>query len=197
MPERQQAVSRSSLPRAGQKTSAIPEKQQTRLGLYVTAPQAYELQMTQPRHTSIIDVRTPEEYLFVGHVETARNLPLVFLTYQWDTQRNEPLTEPNPNFVPRVMSLYSRTDTLLLMCRSGERSARAVDALADAGFENVHNVLDGMEGGLVDDPHSAYHGKRMKNGWKNAGLPWTYDLDAHLTWSTDRPGELQGEAPRV
>lgn len=34
-----------------------------------------------------------------------------------------------------------------------------------------------MEGDLVDDPGSAYHGKRMRNGWKNAGLPWTYDLD--------------------
>jgi hypothetical protein len=30
---------------------------------------------------------------------------------------------------------------------------------------------------LVDDPDSVYHGKRLKNGWKNSGLPWTYDLD--------------------
>jgi hypothetical protein len=34
-----------------------------------------------------------------------------------------------------------------------------------------------MEGDLVDDPQSVFHGKRMKNGWKNSGLPWTYDLD--------------------
>jgi len=31
------------------------------------------------------------------------------------------------------------------------------------------------------DPESAYHGKRMRNGWKNAGLPWIYDPDPELT----------------
>jgi hypothetical protein len=34
-----------------------------------------------------------------------------------------------------------------------------------------------MEGDLVDDPPSVFHGKRMKNGWKNSDLPWTYDLE--------------------
>ena len=35
----------------------------------------------------------------------------------------------------------------------------------------------------VDDPDSAYHGKRMKNGWKNSGVPWTYDCDPALLWT--------------
>ena len=34
-----------------------------------------------------------------------------------------------------------------------------------------------MEGGRVSDPESVFDGLRMKNGWKNSGLPWTYDLD--------------------
>jgi hypothetical protein len=38
-------------------------------------------------------------------------------------------------------------------------------------------IIDGMEGDMVDDPDSVFHGKRMKNGWKNSGLPWNYDLD--------------------
>ena len=53
----------------------------------------------------------------------------------------------------------------------------AINLLAAAGFTNAYNILDGMEGGRVDDPDSVFDGMRMKNGWKNSGLPWTYDLD--------------------
>ena len=31
-----------------------------------------------PERVHILDVRTFEEYIFVGHVETAKNIPLVF-----------------------------------------------------------------------------------------------------------------------
>jgi hypothetical protein len=50
----------------------------------------------------------------------------------------------------------------------------AVNQLAEAGFKRVFNITDGMEGDLVDDPDSVYRGQRMKNGWKNSRLPWTY-----------------------
>ena len=53
----------------------------------------------------------------------------------------------------------------------------AINALAAAGFTNAY-ILDGMEGSRVNDPDSVFHGMRLKNGWKPAGLPWTYDLDA-------------------
>ncbi len=62
------------------------------------------------------------------------------------------------------------------MCRSGGRSAMAVNLLAKAGFTNVYNIIDGMEGDTVDDPASVFQGQRLKNGWKNSGSPWTYDL---------------------
>ncbi len=68
------------------------------------------------------------------------------------------------------------TDTVLLMCRSGDRSAKAVDMLAAAGFKNVYTVTDGFEGDKVKDPESVFHGKRMRNGWKNSA-PWVYDID--------------------
>ena len=53
----------------------------------------------------------------------------------------------------------------------------AVNQLAAAGFTNAFNITDGMEGSKVEDPENVYFGKRMKNGWKNAGMPWTYTLD--------------------
>ena len=60
------------------------------------------------------------------------------------------------------------------MCRSGGRSAIAVNLLAQAGFRNVWNIVDGMEGDTVDDVESIFHGQRVKNGWKNSRAPWTY-----------------------
>jgi rhodanese-related sulfurtransferase len=68
----------------------------------------------------------------------------------------------------------------------GGRSAQAVNALAKAGFKRVFNIIDGMEGDLVSDPASAHHGKRMKNGWKNSGLPWTYEVNPDLLWTSTR-----------
>jgi len=164
----------------------IPKGKQTVLGLYVTAQEAYEMWKAEPERVKVLDVRTPEEYLFVGHAEMARNIPLCFVKYQWNADKNEPVMEPNPDFISIAKSLFNDTDTLLLTCRSGGRSALAVNALAKAGFENVYNIIDGMEGDKVNDPGSVYHGKRMKNGWKNSGSPWTYDVNPDLIWISTR-----------
>ena len=45
----------------------LPKMKQTALGLYVTALQAYEMWKTSPDKVKVIDVRTPEEFAFVGH----------------------------------------------------------------------------------------------------------------------------------
>jgi hypothetical protein len=49
-----------------------------------------------------------------------------------------------------------------------------------------------MEGGQVKDPDSVFHGMRMKNGWKNSGLPWTYEIDRdRMTLPARESNELQ------
>ena len=68
------------------------------------------------------------------------------------------------------------------MCRSGGRSAFAVNMLSKAGFKNVYNIIDGFEGDKVKNPNSYFNGKRLVNGWKNSGAPWTYDLDPKLMY---------------
>jgi rhodanese-related sulfurtransferase len=149
--------------------------------MYVTAGEAYEMWRANPDRVHIIDVRTPEEYVFVGHAEMARNIPLLFVRHEWNADIKEFVVERNPDFLPRMKSLFRPTDTLLVMCRSGDRSAMAVNALAKAGFLNVYNIIDGMEGDKVDDPGSAYWGKRKRNGWKNCGAPWTYEVNPEQT----------------
>ena len=83
-----------------------------------------------------------------------------------------------------VKELFAPTDTILVYCATGGRAAMAINALAQAGFVNVYNIVNGLEGDRVDDLGSVYHGKHMRNGWKNLGLPWGYDFHPDLMWVT-------------
>ena len=156
--------------------TGLPEAKQTVLGLYVTAREAYEKWRSAPERVAIVDVRTPEEYLFVGHPAMAWKIPLAVQDYEWDVDKGQFPMRPCPDFVDRVGLVAKLDDILLVMCRSGGRSAIAVNLLARAGFKNVYQVVDGMEGDVVKDPDSVFLGQRMKNGWKNSGCPWTYAL---------------------
>lgn len=162
---------------SGAVNSQLPKGKQTTFGLYVTASQAYEKWKSAPDKVKIIDVRTPEEFAFVGHPEMAWNIPLAFVTYQGKDGKIEYGSKMNPDFVAGVKKIAGPTDTLLFMCRSGGRSAMAVNQLAASDFINAYNITDGMEGDKVEDPESVFYGKRMKNGWKNSGLPWVYSID--------------------
>jgi rhodanese-related sulfurtransferase len=157
--------------------ASLPKGKLTSPGLYLTARQAYEKWKASPDAVKILDVRTPEELVFLGRPPMAWNVPLAVQTYQWDASGAKLPMKPNPGFLEEAKALFEPSDTLMVMCRSGGRSAMAVNLLAQAGFKNVYNIVDGMEGDVVDDPQSVYQGQRMRNGWKNSGLPCTYDLD--------------------
>ena len=157
--------------------SQLHPAKQTTLGLYVTAREAYEKWRASPDDVTILDVRTPEEYLFIGHADMAWNIPLAAQSYQWDAEKQQFPMSPLADFVTRVQKVAGPDDTLLVMCRSGGRSAMAVNVLAKAGFRNVYNITDGMEGDAVKDPNSVFDGQRLVNGWKNSALPWTYRID--------------------
>jgi rhodanese-related sulfurtransferase len=154
----------------------LPKEKQTVLGLYVTAKEAYEKWKAEPDKVKILDVRTPEEFLFVGHPTMAWKIPVAVQIYEWDPEKKKYPMKPLLDFVSRVSEVAKPDDTLMVMCRSGGRSAIAVNFLAKAGFKNVHNIIDGMEGDPVDDPGCVFHGMRLRNGWKISGCPWTYDL---------------------
>jgi len=156
--------------------SELPEGKRTTLGLYVTAAEAYEMWKSAPDKVKVIDVRTPEEYAFVGHPEMSWNVPIAFVSYQRKGGRFEYGPRMNPDFVAHVSEVAAPADALLVACRSGGRSALAVNALAAAGFKNAYNIVDGVEGDLVHDPGSVFDGKRMRNGWKNSA-PWVYSID--------------------
>ena len=129
-----------------------------------------------PDKVKIIDVRTPEEYAFVGHPEMAWNIPIAFVTYENKGGTFVYGHKPNPAFVDQVRQVAQPGDTLLVTCRSGGRGAQGVNLLAAAGFTKAYNIVDGIEGDLVEERDSVFYGKRLKNGWKNSA-PWVYGVD--------------------
>lgn len=108
----------------------------------------------------LVDVRTAEERVFVGRVPGAHHVP-------WATGTG--LTR-NPRFVRELQSKVNKDDVVLLLCRSGRRSAEAATAAAKSGFTSVFNVREGFEGEL----DAAQHRGKV-NGWRLRGLPWVQD----------------------
>lgn len=163
----------------GQKPE-LPKEKQTTLGLYVTAKEAYEKWKTDPEKVKVLDVRTQEEYLYIGHPAMAWNIPIFFQSYDWDAEKKHFPMKPNSDFMQKIKEVFQPDDIILVTCRSGGRSAMAVNQLAEAGFKNVYNITDGFEGDMVKDSESVFVGQRMINGWKNSGLPWTYSINPKL-----------------
>lgn len=146
----------------------LPEAKQTLPGLYVTAAEAYQKWQCASKGVNIIDVRTVEEYLFVGSPPMAWRIPVATQSYEWNNEtKNYPMA-PLLDFAARVRTVLNLDDTLMVLCRSGGRSAQACNMLSKAGFNHVYNIVDGMEGDGQGDSEGEPRG-----GWKNTGCPWT------------------------
>ena len=161
-------------------------KKQTKLGLYLTAREAYDLWAAKRDQVHILDVRTPEEYAFVGHAPMAVNIPYMFVTHQFNPAMKHYAMQVNEHFLEQVKARFKPQDTLLVMCRSGQRAAAAVNQLAEAGFKQVYNIVDGFEGELDKDQQSPNLGKRTVDGWRNSKAPWTYELDPALIYQAEK-----------
>ncbi len=158
--------------------SKLPEVKQTKLGLYLSAPEAFKMKTDGGAKVAFIDIRTKGEFLFLGTPSvTDMNIPYMEIDdpASWDKKNNRYTMSPNSDFVSAVNALMTRqsltkTDTVILICRSGDRSSRAANLLQEAGFTKVYSIVDGFEGDLGKDGH------RDVNGWKNADLPWAYKM---------------------
>ena len=158
----------------------VPEKKRSALGLYLSATEAHELATKEK--VLFIDVRTRAEVNFLGMPTVAdANIPYMELDrmYAWDEKKGVFKMDPNSGFVTEVQKRLEEKgltpdSKVVLICRSGDRSAKAADLLAKIGLKRVYSVVDGYEGDQAKDGPTK--GQRVVNGWRNSNLPWTYDL---------------------
>ena len=163
--------------------SSVPEMKKTQLALYLTAVEAFQLVTADPAGTLFLDVRTKSEIEFLGMPKPAdANIPYMEQSEwrEWDDKKQNFKMEVNQDFAAEVARRLAeknltKDDTVILICRSGDRSAKGADLLAQLGFKKVFSVIDGYEGDLANE--GAKKDQRIVNGWKNANLPWTYKLE--------------------
>jgi rhodanese-related sulfurtransferase len=129
-------------------------------------------------------VRTRAEVKYIGMANMVdANIPLRLLRddYAWSEKSATYRTRVNPGFVAAVERLLEhrgldRNSPIILMCQSGSRVPAAARLLHQAGFGEVYTQYQGFEG--FKAKQGPNKGQRVVNGWKNANLPWSYELDA-------------------
>lgn len=103
-------------------------------GDVLSAPEAQALQ--QAEKLIIVDVRTPKEWRETGIPAGAKAVTL-----------------GNPDgpdaFADEVLKAAggNKAAPLGVICRSGNRSTKAIEVLEQRGFTNLHNVKEGVGGG--------------------------------------------------
>ncbi len=130
----------------------------------ISAPEAWAL-LNENGNAVLLDVRTTMEYEYVGHPPEAVHLP-------W---KEAPDMQVDPAFVDKARRVLGEARpgcapedlTVLTLCRSGARSKAAGEALAESGFRNVMNVVEGFEGDKDENNH-----RGNINGWRYHNLPW-------------------------
>jgi len=159
-------------------------KKQTSWGLYVDSKEAYDMKQKEGNKVLFVDVRDPIEIMFTGFTDVVDiNIPFKLSNpTSWHKPPKQVFEmETNPDFEKLVAKALKdrgldKTAPILLMCRSGgTRGAPSSKMLEGKGYKNVFVVTDGFEGGTIKKGDKKNW--RLKNGWKNSNLPWSYKLN--------------------
>ena len=167
----------------------IPEKKQTKAGLYLTSAEAAH--MLADESVVLLDVRSRPELTFVGLPNRVDvHIPLMIMpqTVSYDPDKKGYQLEQNSAFEFDFLDYAEARDIaeetpIVVLCRSGSRSARAADMLYDLGYTQVYSVIDGFEGDKAKEGPKS--GQRVLNGWKNAGLAWSYSVSPDQVYPAD------------
>jgi rhodanese-related sulfurtransferase len=161
---------------------------QTPWGLYLTSPEAAAMKAAEGAAVLFVDVRDPIEIMFTGFTDVVDvNVPFLLSNpSKWNAAKSVFAMERNADFVAGIEAALAargldKSAPVILMCRSGgERGAPSAKALEPFGFAQVYVVVDGFEGATSRDQPG--NPARTVNGWRNAGLPWSYKLDPEKMW---------------
>jgi len=117
---------------------------------------------------SYIDVRSVPEFQ-AGHPAGAYNVPLMHMGPAGMT--------PNPEFLSVMEKAFPKDTRLVVGCKAGGRSMRAVAMLEGTGYTNLKDQRAGFEGAV--DPAT---GQVTEPGWRPQGLPVSQDSPAERTY---------------
>ena len=148
--------------------SKVPQEKRSTTGLYFTSQEAAAHMLSDGKSTLFVDVRDPAEVFTVGMPADAdTNIPFKRINLSmWDNEKSTFKLVGNPDFAKEVgdhlkVKGLGHNDTVILICGSGKRAAKAASALKKSGYTKVYSVIDGYK------------------GWQAANLKWSKKLDKH------------------
>lgn len=123
----------------------------------ICSKEAYNM-LVSNNNSFLVDVRTKKEWKEVG-IPSLNNKNVIFLSWQLS-----PFMELNENFKDGFLSVIDdkMLSQIFFLCRSGHRSLTAANFIANMGYENCYNIIDGFEG------------SGQNKGWKQNNLPWQF-----------------------
>lgn len=132
-----------------------------------------------------VDVRSEPEFE-AGHPPAAYNIPLQHF--------GDFGLEPNPDFLAVFEARFPKDTKLILGCKAGGRSRKAIELLASHGYETLVDQTAGWDG-----KRDAFG--RLVPGWSRLDLPKEAGLPAERSYSAlaqgvvgapEAPGETEG-----
>lgn len=102
-----------------------------------------------------VDVRSEPEFE-AGHVPGALNVPLL--------NQGPAGLVPNAEFLSVMQQAFGSAEKLVVGCKAGGRSKKAVDQLTQVGFTELRDMSAGWDGS-----RDAFG--RVVPGWSKQGLP--------------------------
>jgi len=165
-------------------------KKQTPWNLYVNAKEAYAMKQQIGNQMLFVDVRDPIEIMFTGFTDVVDvNIPFKLVDRSvWNSKKPVFNMFVNPDFEKEIAAALeerglSKAVPVVIMCRSGgTRGAPATKLLENKGYKKIYVVTDGFEGGTIKEGERKNW--RLKDGWKNSGLPWSYKLNKEKIYSS-------------
>lgn len=153
------------------------------------------MKAANPKDVLLVDIRTRAEIQFVGFADNAdANIPFQVFSDEWkmvqDGIHGSYRTLYNTDFVEAVDNLIAsrnkdKSVPIILMCASGSRTTLAAEELYASDYQKVYFQVEGFEG--IKAKQGPDQGKRVVNGWKNRGLPWSYRLPAEKMYFNFAP----------
>lgn len=135
----------------------------------ISATDAFEI--LQKDHNSVlVDVRTFEEFNFVGTVNPAKFDGRMILS-PWKLtlamKENPAFSQNLEEMLEKMFGKKSKEAKILFLCRTGGRSDAAARFTNELGYNNCFNIKGGFEGDLNIEEQ-----RGTMNGWKAEKLPW-------------------------
>jgi rhodanese-related sulfurtransferase len=122
----------------------------------VSAQEAHDLMGNDPEYI-YLDVRSVQEFE-AGHPDGAINIPILHFDPGFGMT-------PNEEFPAVVEANLPKDAKIVVGCKTGGRSARAVEIMSQMGYKDVANVRGGFVGAM-----DAF-GRVTEPGWSMLNLP--------------------------